>query len=84
MALPAVPWLTLAFKCKADVGPQTRSAVRTFVDPPCSRALQRPLGDPVWRPALGWPREVDRPGVWHRSGPLTAGRGFRPVVPGRE
>jgi hypothetical protein len=82
--LPAVTWLTLAPKCKANVGPQPRSAVRTFVDPPLQPRSPRASWRPGLAPALVWPREVDRPDVWHRSGRLSAGRGFRPVVPGRE
>ena len=42
-ALPAVAWLTLAPKCKANVGPQPRSAVRTFVDSPVAAALSEGL-----------------------------------------
>jgi hypothetical protein len=79
--LPAVTWLTLAPKCKANVGPQPRSAVRTFVDPPLQPRSPRASWRPGLAPALVWPRKVDRPGVWHRSGRLTAGRGFAQLCP---
>jgi hypothetical protein len=77
-ALPAVAWLTLAPRCKADVGPQTRSAVRTFVDPP----LQPRSPRASWRAGLApCPRLAEKGRPARRVAPVRSSHCWPGVSP---
>jgi hypothetical protein len=75
--LPAVAWRTLAPKCEGNLGPQTRSAVRTFIPP-----LQPRSPRACWRPGLApCPRLTQRGRPARRIAPVRSSHRWLGVSP---